>query len=283
MFSEKRHDGYHKVYTFHWRDDPRKDEVWYNKQVEKYGEEIIAQELDLDYTGTIRHRIYKDFDAKAHTLTEEHALEIEKDHLRYLRLYECWDFGSGATSATAVLWCYYSEALDVLYLWDLICDYEQPFEWYAEEIAYMGYYNRCKKPGKLRYEDNPLGLHPYERIGDPAGRQRGSDQRSWFKNLSEYCDINLMAGKNSPYEAIQSTSLKFRQGKILLHPRMEFMSEALLNYSWNVKESFEAGIDQDTKGSKQPKKDWSSHPIDCLHYAVTRVWGFMGKGYQPSL
>ncbi|MFU1907756.1 TerL protein, partial [Bordetella avium] len=34
-FAQKRHSGRVPVFTFHWRDDPRKDDAWYAKQVEE--------------------------------------------------------------------------------------------------------------------------------------------------------------------------------------------------------------------------------------------------------
>ncbi len=34
-FAIKRHNGKIKVFTFNWRDDPRKDDVWYRKQAEQ--------------------------------------------------------------------------------------------------------------------------------------------------------------------------------------------------------------------------------------------------------
>lgn len=45
----------HKVFTFHWRDDPRKSEEWYAKLVaEAVDPVVIAQEYDLDETASVR-------------------------------------------------------------------------------------------------------------------------------------------------------------------------------------------------------------------------------------
>lgn len=38
-----------RIFTAHWRDDPRKDEAWYAKQVEDLEAVVVAQELDLSY------------------------------------------------------------------------------------------------------------------------------------------------------------------------------------------------------------------------------------------
>lgn len=49
-FAKKRHGGKIKVFTFHWRSDPRKDDEWYRQECERIDDPvIIAQELDLNY------------------------------------------------------------------------------------------------------------------------------------------------------------------------------------------------------------------------------------------
>ena len=52
-FYEKRHNWpQHRIFTFSWRDDPRKDETWYAKQKENLNPLIVAQEIDLDYSAS---------------------------------------------------------------------------------------------------------------------------------------------------------------------------------------------------------------------------------------
>lgn len=51
-FAQKRHSGKIDVFTFHWRDDPRKDDAWYAKQVEELDEVTVAQEIDINYTAS---------------------------------------------------------------------------------------------------------------------------------------------------------------------------------------------------------------------------------------
>jgi hypothetical protein len=52
-FAQKRHSGKVSVFTLHWRDDPRKDEAWYQKMKEEHDPVVIAQEVDLDYSASI--------------------------------------------------------------------------------------------------------------------------------------------------------------------------------------------------------------------------------------
>jgi phage terminase large subunit len=51
-FFKKRHSGKIKVFTFHWRQDPRKSEAWYLKQKETLDPVIVAQEIDIDYNAS---------------------------------------------------------------------------------------------------------------------------------------------------------------------------------------------------------------------------------------
>jgi hypothetical protein len=52
-FSVKRHSGKIDVFTFHWRDDPRKDDAWYAKQVSELDPMVVAAEIDIDYSASV--------------------------------------------------------------------------------------------------------------------------------------------------------------------------------------------------------------------------------------
>lgn len=52
-FAEKVKSGKFDTFTFHWRDDPRKDDAWYAKQVDKLDPVTLAQEVDLDYSASV--------------------------------------------------------------------------------------------------------------------------------------------------------------------------------------------------------------------------------------
>lgn len=52
-FAGRRFGGRIPVFTFHWRDDPRKDEAWYSRQVDRLDPVTLAQEVDLDYTASV--------------------------------------------------------------------------------------------------------------------------------------------------------------------------------------------------------------------------------------
>lgn len=53
-FARKRFNGNINVFTLHWRDDPRKDDAWYQKKIKDIDDPVvIAQEIDLDYSASV--------------------------------------------------------------------------------------------------------------------------------------------------------------------------------------------------------------------------------------
>lgn len=52
-FYRKRFSGQFPVFTFNWRDDPRKGEEWYAKQKATLDPVTLAQEVDIDYSASI--------------------------------------------------------------------------------------------------------------------------------------------------------------------------------------------------------------------------------------
>lgn len=52
-FAQKRFSGKTKVFSFHWRDDPRKDDAWYAKQANDLDPVTLAQEIDINYSASV--------------------------------------------------------------------------------------------------------------------------------------------------------------------------------------------------------------------------------------
>ena len=52
-FYKKRFGGQIDVFTFNWRDDPRKTDEWYRKQCQLLDPVIVAQEIDIDYDASV--------------------------------------------------------------------------------------------------------------------------------------------------------------------------------------------------------------------------------------
>lgn len=52
-FAEKVLSGKFDAFRFHWREDPRKDDVWYAKQCRNLDAVTVAQEIDINFSGSI--------------------------------------------------------------------------------------------------------------------------------------------------------------------------------------------------------------------------------------
>lgn len=52
-FAQKRHGGKIDVFVFDWREDPRKDGAWYQKQRELLSPVVVAQEIDRNYAASV--------------------------------------------------------------------------------------------------------------------------------------------------------------------------------------------------------------------------------------
>jgi len=56
-FAEKRFSGRMPVFTFSYRDDPRKDQAWLAKQRAQLDEVTLAREVLLDYSGSVAYQL----------------------------------------------------------------------------------------------------------------------------------------------------------------------------------------------------------------------------------
>lgn len=52
-FAQKRFSGKIPVFTFHWRDDPRKGPEWYEKKCRELDELTVAREIDISYADSV--------------------------------------------------------------------------------------------------------------------------------------------------------------------------------------------------------------------------------------
>lgn len=52
-FGKKRHGKKLPVFTFHWKNDPRKNKEWYEVQVNDLDPVVVAQEIDINYQASV--------------------------------------------------------------------------------------------------------------------------------------------------------------------------------------------------------------------------------------
>lgn len=59
LFARKRHSGKVSVFTFLWTDDPRKNELWYQKKKKQLDSIVFKQEVEVDYAGSSERSLIK--------------------------------------------------------------------------------------------------------------------------------------------------------------------------------------------------------------------------------
>jgi phage terminase large subunit len=89
-FYKKRFSGKVPVFTFHWKDDPRKDEEWYQKQKRSLDEVTVAQEIDIDYSASIEGIVipakWVAASLKLERALADRGLELHRNGKRYAAL-----------------------------------------------------------------------------------------------------------------------------------------------------------------------------------------------------
>ncbi|MCS7009486.1 MAG: hypothetical protein NZL93_06075, partial [Chthoniobacterales bacterium] len=74
-FAKLRFSGTIPIKSFHWSQNPSKDQRWYQFQrLELRDESRIAQELDIDYQASVPNRIYTEFDERIHVITHSELI-----------------------------------------------------------------------------------------------------------------------------------------------------------------------------------------------------------------
>lgn len=66
FFANLRKSGRIKVFTFHWKLHPEKDEAWYAKKKEEKTTKDLAQEIDINYSVSAGESFYKGFSRGLH-------------------------------------------------------------------------------------------------------------------------------------------------------------------------------------------------------------------------
>jgi hypothetical protein len=171
---------------------------WYDESARDMRPEYVASELDISYEQSQRGRVWPSFDYARntfdHTLCrnaktgqvvgERRASESEDAYrMRYLLAaidptlppVVGWDFGIDP-SATAMVFGQVVNADDLAIRWiDLAMNLNQSYRYYGQ--FYMDVWDAA-----WRKSGGPMWWH-IQNYGDPAGKTRGSDLRSWISNL----------------------------------------------------------------------------------------------------
>lgn len=157
--------------TLHWKRHPERDDTWYKTHKANMTEDQVARELDISYEKSVHGQIY-------------HMFNFDKQigHYPYesdLPLYRGWDFGVGAP--VAILWIQErpvpGQPYPEIRIIDELEESGHTPPYYAKQVK--------EKPYKIRNEQGELVLKDAKDYGDPAGKQRELNLKSWVSWLGE--------------------------------------------------------------------------------------------------
>jgi hypothetical protein len=155
----------------HWSMHPERSDTWYQAQRANMTRDQIARELDISYEQSIAGQIYYMFDFSK----QIGKYEYDQD----LPLYLGWDFGVG--NPTAVLWIQEApipgQPLPEIRIIDELEETEKSPPFYSDVIK--------AKPYKVKDDKGYLKPKDIIHFGDPAGKQRQVNMKSWISWLGE--------------------------------------------------------------------------------------------------
>ena len=158
--------------SLHWKLHPERNQEWYDKQVVNMTPDQIARELDISYEKSIAGQIYSMFDFNK----QVGDYPFNPD----LPLYRGWDFGVG--NPTFILWFQErpvpGQPYPEIRIIDELEASGQTPPFFAQACNDKPFFTRNQHGRKI-----PVDVIDY---GDPAGKQRELNLKSWVSWLGEY-------------------------------------------------------------------------------------------------
>lgn len=253
-FYKLRMSGRVKVFTFHYKDDPRRDEVWEAKQREKQSPEEFERERNISYSGSLEGRVY----AVEYSLVPKGIFPYDS----IKPLYVSWDFG---LDGVAMQWYQWDIAMDKWYKIDSYFNDNKDIEFYVPFIT-----GEIVSEKALEYTDQDLqkimlhtGWKGAIHFGDPDVNKRSLlDKKSTKEVLAKHgihVQSKAWAGRNH-YEMRQK-ALMFMK-KLYVDERDEFFSESMLLSSYPERNE----ASQATSPIQKPIHNIYSHHRSCFEY-----------------
>lgn len=256
-----------KLIELDWTTNPARTPEWFEGRLFENGGDLTwderAQEHACDFSGVTGERIWK-FSAEKVAYTDTDLSKAGNDRARSTWMLACaMDFGSGPSLTVfggglvdwgdppvgpPHIW------VDVLRFWQRRPAYEVAQDARAALEEYNG---------------------PRVITGDPAGRNKESDQESWESNLrgSGLGVTCLDSSYNEPFKiqkTIEEVQQLFDRGCLHIHgERCKALLEACEQWGWDLPRSIPLTLLN--KAEIKPKKDQWSHFGDMLRYLVGAV------------
>jgi hypothetical protein len=260
------------------KDPPQPPEAhspWYDHEIRDMTPQGVASELDINYEKSRRGRVFGGFDSARQTVNHQQFVgdiqrgEFPDDYRRrYLRAAlqknkPCvigWDFGVGDPTSLVFGQVLDEERMHIRWL-DAFEQADRSYDFFHSFV--MGIWQ------PLAREITGLDVIHY---GDPSGKQRQSDLKSWISNLRTSTPPIVIVHtpkKGSLLEWIDFIHNIIRHGDFEVSSWATGILDALANYHYPEDENGEP-----IPGKQEPVHDKWSHVCAALRYVYMFRWYF---------
>ena len=246
------------IFPITWEADPRRDEDWKRSKLKDGGGALSLDEFkssyECEYGYVLTGKIWdvRKPDTEYH---EDHPDWVERGPQIRARSWQLagWDYGSGPSLLSAIF--------------GLLELSERPTLWIDAELTWRQ--TQWKKAAAdARHVMSHYGGRAMH-FGDPAGRQRESDQKSWESNLRSgglplWSLPDWYNRRDGEEWLIRLVQTMLDEGRIRIHRRCRYLWEVIETWQRDVP----AGIDIDylSRAYIPPKHDMYSHGGHALLY-----------------
>lgn len=259
-FYKLRQSGRVKIFTFHYKDDPRRDEAWEIAQRAKQSAEEFERERNISYSGSIEGKVYA---------SEFMLVPVRKSKYDPLQpLYVSWDFG---LDGVAMQWYQWDVAMDRWRLIDSYFNTDKDIKFYIPFVTGQILSDRA-----YEYSDNDLQViarHRYwqsaTHFGDPDVRKRSLLDKESTKGVLAQYGIHVQcrewAGR-SHYD-LRQKALLFMKKLEVDEDNNEFFIESMMQSRYPERSE----TSQATTPVQAPIHDIYSHHRSCFEYMADNL------------
>lgn len=253
------------VYTLHWTQHPKKDEIWYKEQQRRRSKDDVASELDISYDKSVRGKVYPMWS------------DIPTGDFSYRQnlgpLAVSWDFGIG--DATTLIWWQFNVETKKWRAVDCYSSSGWPIDFYLPFVT-----GKVTSDIVGKYSESELALiacharwaAPVAHRGDPAG-----NQRNLVNGLSVIDALRKSGIAVECRPQVNTFEARKRLTQRFLEHHVEGVNAAtcgpLIDAMINARYPDRGENSQAVSEVTKPIHDWTSHFRTAVEYmAVVEVW-----------
>ena len=270
FFYKLRQSGKVDVFTFHYKDDPRRDEIWELQQRAKQSDEEFERERNISYSGTREGKVYA-----------TQFVSVPQGRYKYdatRPLYVSWDFG---LDGVAMQWYQWDMEYDKWYKIDSYFNTNKDIRFYVPFVTGQILSDRTYdySTEDLKKITEHRKWRSATHFGDPDVKKRTLTDKTSAKDILAEYGIHVQYtewGGRSHYDMRQKAIMFMK--KLYVDDDDEFFIESIMQSRYPTRSE----TSQATTPVANPIHDIYSHHRSCFEYMADNLPEKEKKQYVPS-